>query len=185
MLREIADWVMYVGMGISMAAGATWPRPSWGGWGVGLAVIAVGVVLRRKAGAPSLHEVHAPGEAGDDDAPRGSLEQSIAWFAKGVGELAKSAPEQPFEAIKQRAERLVRGGPERVGNAQEALAAKIGFATYAEIMAPLASAERWVNRAWSAAADEHRPECVSSLEQAAAFAREAEALSRGKIDSPS
>jgi hypothetical protein len=54
----------------------------------------------------------------------------------------------------------------------------VGFASYAEIMAPLATAERWLYRAWSAAADEHRPEVLASVKTAITFADEA--LKQGK-----
>ena len=67
---------------------------------------------------------------------------------------------------------------------QEAIAAHVGFATYAEVMAQLASAERWLYRAWSSASDSHRKECIQSLKIAAPFAREAAALGKGKLSGP-
>ena len=72
-------------------------------------------------------------------------------------------------------------GQEFARVAQEAIAAKVGFSVYAEVMAPLAACERWLNRTWSAAADGHRPECVHSLQTALVFAREAAALAQQRF----
>lgn len=179
-LREISSWVMYAGLAVCMVSGAQWPRPAWGGVAGGLAVIGVGVALRRKAGAPSMEEVIQ----GDSLKPQraGSLADALVATREGLeGLQEKAAGGADLETIKKRVEELVWLGPERVGAAQEAIAAKIGFAAYAEVMAPLAASERWMNRAWSAAVDGHRPETVASIEAALHFAREAEQIGQQRF----
>src|SRR5690606_22380442 len=46
------------------------------------------------------------------------------------------------------------------------LISAFGMAGYARLMDAYAAAERQLNRAWSAAADEHEPEAVASLQRA-------------------
>jgi len=180
-LRSSSSWVMYLGMAICMYGGARWPRPAWPFVAAGLVVILVGIALRRSAGAPTLEveQIHSS----DLKRPRrtGTLVDALSALVQGIERLHGEGPDAELAAIKDRIEELIWLGPERVGSSQEAIAAKVGFAAYAEVMAPLAASERWLNRAWSAAADGHRPECLSSLAEALAAAREAEALSRERF----
>jgi hypothetical protein len=171
-MARIALWVAYLGMGVAMVAGATWPAPSWPLVGVGLAIVAVGVVLKRRAGAPPL-VVEDQGGAGKRVARRGSLRDGVREAASGIRALAKEAPAMHLEAIKQRVEELQHLGADRIGEAQEAISARLGFAKYAELMAPLATAERLLYRAWSAATDGHRPECLRALGDAVPHADDA------------
>jgi len=173
---------MYAGMAAAMYGGAQWPRPAWGVVAVGLAIIGGGVALRRAAGAP---QIESSGGATDARKPPrvGSLVDALGALSSGIEALADQGESLDLEAIKTRVEELVWLGPERIGAAQEAIAAKVGFGVYAEVMAPLAAAERWLHRSWSAAADHHRPECVFSLKTALSFAREAEALGKERFAS--
>lgn len=179
MLRDIAQWTMYIGMGIAMGGGATWPRPTWTYVGLGLAVIAIGIVMKRSAGAPT-EEAHVV-SGGDKPQRSGTIEDALTSVAAQIEELAEKAPELDFEAIKKKVEDLNWLGPERLGQAQEAVAARIGFPAYAEMMGPLATAERLLNRAWSAAADGHRPETVASIAAAIPYAKEAAEHARARL----
>ena len=174
-MARVALWVGYLGMGVAMVAGATWPAPSWAVVGVGLCIVAGGVVLKRRAGAPPL-VVEEHGGARKRVARRGSLADGVREAVEGMRALAREAPAMHLEAIKQRIEELQHVGADRIGEAQEAISARVGFAKYAELMAPLATAERLLYRAWSAATDGHRPECLRSLGDAVPHADEALAL---------
>lgn len=180
-LRASSDWVMYAGLALSMYGGATWPRPSWPLVAGGLVLTLVGVALRRTAGAPTLEVEQTRGDDPRRPPRQGTLVDALAVLCRGVEDLHTAAPRAELGPLKDRIEELLWLGPERVGGAQEAIAARVGFASYAEVMAPLAASERWLNRAWSAAADGHRPECVASLAEALSFAREAEALGRERF----
>ncbi|MCS6900245.1 MAG: hypothetical protein RMJ98_11315 [Myxococcales bacterium] len=181
LVRSSSSWVMYLGMAACMYGGAQWPRPSWPLVAAGLVVILVGIALRRSAGAPTLEveQIHSA----DLKRPRrtGSLVEALTSFCEGIETLHNQGSEAELAAIKDRIEELIWLGPERVGSSQEAIAAKVGFSAYAEVMAPLAASERWLNRAWSAAADGHRPECLASLAKALVSAREAEAMGRQRF----
>ena len=172
MLREMSRWTMYLGMLIAMVAGATWPRPTWAGVLVGLAVIGAGVGMKRVAGPAPIDQGEA--DPGGAKPPRtGTLTEGLAKVAEQVAALAAEAKDADFEHVKKRVEELNWLGAERIGQAQEAIAARVGFAAYAEVMAPLATAERLLYRAWSAAADGHRGEVIASLEAAVPHANEA------------
>jgi hypothetical protein len=172
MLRELSRWTMYLGMLIAMVAGATWPHPTWLGVLGGLVVIGVGVGMKRAAGPAPID--HAEGQSGGAKPARtGTLTEGIASVAEQVRVLSEEAKDADFEHVKKRVEELNWLGAERVGQAQEAIAARVGFAAYAEVMAPLATSERLLYRAWSAAADGHRPEVIASLAAAVPYAREA------------
>jgi hypothetical protein len=182
-LRSASDWILYAGMAVTMYGGAQWPRPSWPAVAAGVLVALGGIAARRRAGAPAL-EVEPLDASSSRRPPRaGTLRDALADLVHGMENLSMESQHMEFSAIKDRVEELLWLGPERVGASQEAIAAKVGFAAYAEVMAPLAASERWMNRAWSAAADGHRPECVASLTEALSFAREAEALGRERFAS--
>lgn len=175
-LRTVSDWVMYTGMAISMYGGAQWPRPSWLVVAVGVVIVFVGVIIRRRAGAPMLHAEEIHGSDLRRPARTGTLIDALGALRDGIQKLHIEGANETLEVLKGRIEELLWIGPERVGGSQEAIAAKVGFAVYAEVMTPLAASERWLNRAWSAAADGHRPECLASLVEALDFAKEAEEL---------
>jgi uncharacterized oligopeptide transporter (OPT) family protein len=179
MLRELSKWTMYAGLGFAMVSGATWPMPSWPMVGVGLVVIAAGIVMKRMAGAPTLDEHGA--QAGEKPARTGTLPEGIAAAADAIAVLAKEAETADFEHVKKRAEEIIWLAPERLGQSQEVLAARVGFPVYAEVMAPLATTERLLYRAWSAASDGHRPETIASLLAAIPHAREAAELAKAKL----
>lgn len=183
MLRTLSPWTMYFGVAIAMASGATWPRPTWAGVIVGLVVIAVGIVFRKLAGAPPL-ESHMHVSVHLDGKPKGTLVDAVEAVPQDIEELL-ATPEIDLERVKTRVEQINASGADRFGASQEALAARVGFAVYAEIMAPLATAERLLYRAWSAAADGHREECINSLKAALPHAKEAAALAREKLNQPS
>jgi len=170
----LGTWIGYVGMAIAIVSGAYWPDPRWGMMAIGLVVLGAGIVVKRKAGAPPLdRETHARGQLAERS---GSLTEGIRATATGARELAELAPTLHLEEVKRRVEDLVHLGPARLGEAQEAVSARVGFAHYAEVMGPLAIAERLLWRAWSAASDGHRPESVASLLEAIPYAEQAAAI---------
>lgn len=59
---------------------------------------------------------------------------------------------------------------------RQALVKRFGMSTYAEVMTEFASAERYINRSWSAAADGYVDEVKKSLDRASAHLRKATEL---------
>lgn len=181
LLRKTNAWVMYAGMTVSMVGGATWPRPTWAIVAGGLVIVGAGIVMKRLGGVGPAEEHGGEGDSAKRPPRNGNLKDALGELTRETQALSEQAEEMDFEAIKTKVEALIWIGPERFGQSQEVIAAKVGFPTYAEVMAPLASAERQLYRAWSAAADGHRPECVASIASALSFAKEAEEVGVGKL----
>ncbi|MBI2373412.1 MAG: hypothetical protein HYV07_05380 [Deltaproteobacteria bacterium] len=169
-MATLGTWVGYVGMAMAIIAGALWPSPSWGLMGAGLLILVGGIGIKRKAGAPPIEEGVA---AAARVARTGTLADGVKAMAEGVRVLGTKAPTIHLEQVKSGIEDLIYLGPARLGEAQEAVSARLGFPAYAEVMGPLATAERLLYRAWSAAADGHRPEVLASLKEAQPYADQA------------
>lgn len=171
-MATLGLWIAYAGVLIVMIGGATWPHPMWAVIGAGLAVIGLGIVVKRKAGAPPIdaHEGATRGRA----ARTGTLREAVAETTKQIKDLSAAAPKMHLEEIKQKVEDIIYIGPDRVGEAQLAITARVGFPAYAEVMGPLATAERLLYRTWSAASDGHRPEALRSLQEAIPWSEEAQ-----------
>ncbi|MBI4818229.1 MAG: hypothetical protein HY791_18340 [Deltaproteobacteria bacterium] len=171
-MATIGLWIGYVGMAIAIVAGALWPNPHWAAMAAGLGVLGIGILVKRKAGAPPIEEEQ--GDAAKDRVIRtGTLADGVRVHASGVAELSKLAPTLHLEEVKKKVEELIYLGPARLGEAQEAVSARLGFPSYAEVMGPLATSERLLYRAWSAASDGHRPEVLASLREAQPYADQA------------
>jgi hypothetical protein len=173
MQAKIGLWIGYLGTTVVVIAGASWPAPEWRGIALGILIVLAGIFVKRRAAAPPI-ELAENATASGRVSRSGSLLDGVREMVSGVSNLASGAQELALESIKERVEDLNYLGPDRIAEAQEALAARIGFTGYAEVMAPLATAERLLNRAWSAATDGHRPECVRALSEAVPYAKEAE-----------
>ena len=154
-------WILFVS-GTLMAAlfGAKVP-PDWTWFGVGVVLAIAGAVLLRKqiaakAGSGSTEE----GGIRDLD----GLQAGIQGIANGAQGLA--SVEDP-DALKDGVEDLLLERLVPVVEARMMLASSHGIEAYAKVYTPLASAERCLNRAWSALVDGH-PEVAGPQIEAAA-----------------
>ncbi|MFG0331233.1 MAG: hypothetical protein ACF8PN_15205 [Phycisphaerales bacterium] len=122
-------------------------------------VIAAGL-LRKSSAAEGL----SPNAASSERGPHASLGQALDAVRALRDEVAHASTDA--ERL-----RLIRGGIgdsisfmlEDFADRRGELLQRVGMARYAEIMDPLAEAERYLNRAWSAAVDEVTDESVDSL----------------------
>jgi len=168
----VGTWTTYAGLTIAMAGGAPWPAPAWWAVGVGLGITIGGLAVTRRSRARSIAEAAAgtptdgAAQAGTPAAARSALARTVER-TRALVERVESAP---LEAIAREIETIQAEGPEVVAGAQEALTQLWSFSGYASVMSPLAAAERWLNRAWSAAADGHRPEVLTSVRESVVHA---------------
>jgi hypothetical protein len=166
--ETLASWVQYLGMTIAMLGGATWPAPRASVVVAGLVVLCAGIAWARLARGRS-----ASAAAASADRPlayaRGRIEDALARTRA----LREGAEAEPAASLCSELEAIVRECVEAVADRQEALSREHGFAGYASVMTPFAAAERWLNRAWSAASDGHTPEAKTSLTRAAEHCDEA------------
>jgi hypothetical protein len=174
MSAQLALWIQYAGLALAMVGGAPWPQPQWLLVATGLAVVGVGIALKRAADRHDPRLAAAHGEAGP--AREGSVpaaSQALPEMVARARALAAEARALPLAKIAEAIEALQQAGPEQVAAAQDALVRAYTFAGYARVMTPLATGERLLYRAWSAASDGHRDEAVASLEAALPYLDEA------------
>jgi hypothetical protein len=149
-------------MTISMVGGARWPAPRWSVVGAGIVVLAVGIAIARAR--------QKSGKNAAQLASGGSIEKlvhdCIAQAVERTELLFASGEVTASPQVADSADAIVRECIERVASQQELLTQQFGFVGYAAVMTPLAAAERWLFRAWSAASDEHTNEVRASLQQA-------------------
>lgn len=136
-------------------------------WLFGLSVVgllasslAVRALGRRELSA----RVHAT--AGADETPIASLDRAIAEIAALRREVAEAtAAEKQRELIIDRLGALQRTHLQAIVDAQGRLVSELGMTGYAQFMDRFAAAERQLNRAWSAAADNVLEEARLSLDR--------------------
>jgi hypothetical protein len=160
--ETLASWVQYLGMTIAMLGGATWPAPRWTVVAGGIGVLCVGIAWARlAAGKRTAAGVNAGGDHAIE-----RVQNALDAAKRRTATLRATADSAELEAIAKECEAIVRECVEAVAAQQESLSRAYGFAGYAQVMTPFAAAERWLNRAWSAASDTHRPEVIASLDRA-------------------
>lgn len=170
---SVAPVLLYAGLLIAMVGGAPWPHPNWLVVVAGLVVIVVGIVAKRSAEAASLDASF--GEAG---ASGGASEASLAELAARVKALADEVETAELASVATRVSALQEGPVTAFSATQDDFVRRHGFQAWATVMAPLATGERLLFRAWSAASDGHRGETVAAVRQALPCLEEAaEALS--------
>ena len=137
---------------------------------LGLLLVIVGAVLGRVA---SKREATAEPEDTESGAAR-DLGELLDELREEVAELAKTTAEnenpslESFETLKDQITELQISKVEPIVESAPRVQAKYGLTVFADVFGPLSSAERNMNRAWSALVDRHWPEAASSLERSAA-----------------
>jgi hypothetical protein len=133
----------------------------------GLFLVVVGAVIGRVAvrrEATGGGDGRTAGEAQDFGALLAELRDLVIELAEGMDE--EDQPER-HERLKDELHRLTLDKFEPLVDARARVQAKYGMAGFADIFGPLSSAERHVNRAWSALVDDHWPEARASVLRAA------------------
>lgn len=170
----LGSWIQYLGMTVSMIGGAKWPSPTWSLVGGGLLILGVGIFIARRAQKSSQTQQQSGSTQSTENIVRTSVDaalaRTIALFADGKVTASQATADE--------ADAIVRECVEAVAKEQERLTQKYGFAGYASVMTPLASGERWLFRAWSAASDQHHAEVRASLESAINSLRDAQLAAR-------
>jgi len=150
-----------------------WAGDSGPLFGLGLLLVIVGAVLGRVAAKRELSG--GDDEKRGDDAPQardlGELLEEVRASVKALADEVTSndAPSgEDFVRLKDRIRELQVEQIEPIVESAPRIQVKYGLAVFADIFGPLSSAERYLNRAWSALVDSHWPEATSSVERAAA-----------------
>ena len=105
---------------------------------------------------------------------RNELNESIANIVRDLGEVTDGEP-PTGERLREWIDSTLRNDLRRFADARESMVHLYGLQMYADIMSEFAAAERYVNRVWSAAADDYDEESRRYLERANAQFQHAQA----------
>jgi hypothetical protein len=136
-----------------------WSSIAWVWYAVSMAVGIVGIVLLRSA-ERELTDDHAKTDAEFSVVQR-SLDQASA-IVERLCQQTQYDPEDVLRCIDDECTEPFAN----FADARQAVVKRFGLEVYADVMTEFASAERYVNRSWSAAADGYVDEVASSLARA-------------------
>ncbi|MEE2755487.1 MAG: hypothetical protein VYA30_02445 [Myxococcota bacterium] len=157
---------------------ASWVTDSGAGFGAGLFFIVIGALIARRVKKAEL--TGSGTESGSGSISAVNVRVMVTEVAEQVGGLAERVKENQSptiacaDEIRQEIERLALSHFQPIVDARYRLQAEIGLAAFAEAFGPFSAGERNVSRAWSALVDEHWPEAVASLANAATALRMAD-----------
>jgi len=130
----------------------------------------LGVVLLRAHAAAHRESSHRV------EAEFSTLTESLLKLLDGVGQLRDLCPSIPPRDVVQYIDDQLAEPFADFADSRNALIQRFGLQGFADVMTQFASAERFVNRAWSASADGYRDEAVASLNRAERHLQRADAL---------
>ncbi|HJZ84394.1 MAG TPA: hypothetical protein VKN99_04445 [Polyangia bacterium] len=138
------------------AVGAARVEPGVDWWivGAGATLLLAGAVAARVAARVEARRVK-PGSADDPLAELTPLTQELAALASSGAQLELATLIGRLDSVLERIDRFAQARP--------LLLARLGSQRFAELLGQLATGERLLARAWSAAADHHLPECQAAL----------------------
>lgn len=153
-------WVLFlVGTLLAAATGAHLP-PIWPVFGVGIAMSVGGAVLLRR---------QAAGRVGDTEGDGITDVASLRAALTGVGEELEALAQRPVDdALKLALEAILLDKLMPAVEARGLLLQAHGVEAHARVFTPVATAERCLNRAWSALVDGVPEETSSELAKARA-----------------
>lgn len=96
---------------------------------------------------------------------RSELNESIGNIVRDLGEVTDGDP-PTRERLREWIDSTLRNDLRRFAEARESMVHLYGLQTYADIMSEFAAGERYVNRVWSAAADNYDDEARRYLDRA-------------------
>lgn len=138
---------------------------------LGLIFVVAGSLISRKAlkdemesGADSKGGGGGPVDFGQK---LSALAADVKALAEEMASQGGAAEQAEMDSVRERIETFQLEGFEPLIEARVQVQARHGLAGFAAVFGPLSSAERFVNRAWSALVDDHWPEASASVTNAA------------------
>jgi hypothetical protein len=147
-----------------------WPTVPWLWYGLSMAVGLVGVVLLRSSA--SAAESNEGRIAEDYD----TVTKSLAMLNERVGSLGQDFDSQTPKSVVDYIDGQLIEPFADFAESRNAMVQRFGMQPYAEVMTQFASAERFVNRAWSASADGYMNEARDCIARSTAHLQEAQNL---------
>ena len=146
----------------------SWQLIPWGWFGLSFAVCLTGVVMIRIAMGQSQTEANNEAEA-NLDTIRNSLTSLVSKARTLEQKVGKLAPSKISAFIDDELADDFR----EFADGRECMIPRFGLNVYADVMTQFASGERYMNRAWSAAADGYVDEAATCIRQSIGFLEEA------------
>lgn len=143
----------------------------WTGWTqrwfflVSIGIIGAAIALKRGSQELSV--------ATDGQTPAAAVHAALSDLVRESASLAAAAPSMQNEEIHAAIDPIHSGSLYRILEGKDSAQASLGLAGYAHVYGPLASGERMLNRAWSAAVDGYLEEARECAERAAPHFAEA------------
>jgi hypothetical protein len=142
---------------------APWQTIPWMMYGCSVLVGGIGVVMLRREKA-GQNEVD-----GDSDAGFTAVKEKLKDAAEAVANLKQNLVEMTCEEVLDYIDENCVPPCAEFADGRLAISQHHGNAKYAEVMTEFASGERYINRAWSAAADGYVDEVEASVGHAHTF----------------
>ena len=136
-----------------------WATIPWPWYAAGMMVGITGIVLLRMA------KRHDHADDAKTQAEYSTVRQSLETLALVVGRLSDQTEHQPSALLRCIDDECAEPFSD-FADSRSSLVKKFGMKVYADVMTEFASAERYVNRSWSAAADGYVDEVKASLVRA-------------------
>ena len=114
-------------------------------------------------------KIQARGHARSDhvlSANRAELRESLANIVRDLEHLEATAATKSTTELRNEIDDKLRNDLRRFADARESMVHLYGLQAYADIMSDFAAGERYVNRVWSAAADDYQAEAVAYVGRA-------------------
>lgn len=175
-IGQLLLWVGFLGAALASVCQIEsedvhpWQTIPWNWYAVSMAIGVAGVVvLRVSSKAAAQHAGRVEGEFE-------ILVTSLATLQKNVADLSRQQETTELHETVSFIDRHCAEPFSDFADSRNALVQRFGLQGFAEIMTQFSSAERFVNRAWSAAADGYPNETKSSLEIAESHLKRASQL---------
>jgi hypothetical protein len=146
-----------------------WATIPWGWYTFAMCLGIAGVAVLRHA----KQQDHA--DDAQTEAEYSVIQRSLAEVAATVEEMSCQTDHVPSEVVRRIDDQCAEPLSD-FADSRQALVKRFGLGMYAEVMTEFAAAERYINRAWSAAADGYVDEVKASLVRANRHLQEAKAL---------
>ena len=131
----------------------------WTLFGIAAAAAIVGVILAKRVSAAEARSGSVL------ETNRNELNESMANIVRDLDELADGNIPKG-EALRNWIDTRLRNDLRRFADARESMVHLYSLQTYADIMSEFAAGERYVNRVWSAAADDYDEEAERYVHRA-------------------
>jgi hypothetical protein len=167
-IGQLLLWIGFLGGALAAVfrledSASPWQTIPWSMYIVSAVVGVVGVVLLRRDKA--AHRLKSAESGADLDSVAGNLRQVAESVADFAACIEDKTCEQVLEFIDETCEPLLT----EFADSRMVIANRFGSSTYASVMTEFASGERYLNRAWSSAADGYVDEVTACIRHASDF----------------